>query len=414
MFAFFPLPLVLLSGCIGLPSWNPFKGPEAPPGPASDLVLRDGQLEAPAAVPPPKGSKTFQDMGGAKDLFRRGDYANAEKVFHRIADDTKNTTPIAEEARYYEGESLRLQGHYPKAADTYSKLLKDFSTGQFRDQATQRLFDIANYWLDDTRDKMEAYRKKKEGKSWFVWPASFVHVDKTKPLLDEEGWAVEKLQEIALDIRHPLADKAMYYLGSVKFFHKDYREADHHFNQLTELLPESPLAPQALKMSIICKQLSTGGSDYDGRKTAEARQLVDRAYGAYPTLANKEREFLNRQLYTISQQQADKDLKIAEFYRRTGHPGSAYFYYELVRRRYPNTAYFDKATQRIHDLRAELESSRNSFWSMRRLWPWGTKEPAPGLEETVPGQKPVPPEAPLVRDENAPPRSLPAGMLGNR
>jgi hypothetical protein len=44
--------------------------------------------------------------------------------------------------------------------------------------------------------------------------------------------------------------------------------------------------------------------------------------------------------------QAERDFKVAEFYRRTGHPGSACFYYELVSRRYPGTAYADLALQR--------------------------------------------------------------------
>jgi TolA-binding protein len=411
-----PLSFFLASGCIGLPTWNPFKGPDAPPGPASDLVLRDGKLE-PSPAPSVKTGQTARDMDGAKDLFRRGDYATAEKIFHRIAEDSKNSTQIAEEARYYEAESLRLQGYYPKAADTYSKLLKDFSTGQFREQATQRLFDIVNYWLDDTRDEMEAAKRKKEGKLWFIVPTSYVHFDKTKPFLDEEGWALEKLEEIKLDIRNPVADKAMYYLGIIKYYRRDYREADQHFNQLVEALPESPLAPQALKMSILCKHLSTGGSDYDGRKTAEARQLVDRAFGAYPELAGKEKAFFLRQLDCINQQQADKDLKIAEFYRRTGHPGSAYFYYEIVRRRYRNTPYFDKATQGMHELKAELEKSKNSCWRWPSVWPLGSKERAtPTRPESIaPAPKPPAAETPSLREETAPaPRTLPPDFNGNR
>ena len=62
---------------------------------------------------------------------------------------------------------------------------------------------------------------------------------------------------------------------------------------------------------------------------------------------------LSRQLVGITLQQAEKDFKTGEFYRRTGHPGSAWFYYELVRMRYPNTKYFDLATQRMHELRAK-------------------------------------------------------------
>jgi TolA-binding protein len=399
---------------MGLPSWNIFKGPPPPPGPVDSMVLHGDKLEA-DQPPPTKAGKTAGDMDGAKELFRRSDYAAAEKVFHRIANDTKNSTQIAEEARYYEAESLRLQGHYTKAADTYSKLLKDFYSGQYREQANQRLFDIANYWLDDTRAEMEASRQKNEGKKWLVLPASYVHFEKSKPFLDEEGWAIEKMEEIVLDIRSPLADRALFYIGSVKFYRKEYREADQHFSQLVKMRPESSLAPQALKMAIICKQLTTGGSDYDGRKTAEARELVLTAARTYPELAGKEKDFLNRQLYCINEQQADKDFKIAEFYRRTGHPGSAYFYYEIVRRRYPNTPYFDKATQCMHDLKAVLEKTQNKTAPVPP-----PARPGPGSgplgSEMAPTPRQLVPGSPLVYPpETAPaPRVLPADVTGNR
>ncbi len=81
--------------------------------------------------------------------------------------------------------------------------------------------------------------------------------------------------------------------------------------------------------------MSTGGPDYDGRKVAEARIMVDTALRSYPELAQKESGFLEKQLGSISLQQAQKDYNTAEFYRRTNRAGSAYFYYGLVRRRYP-------------------------------------------------------------------------------
>jgi TolA-binding protein len=409
----FPLPCLLLGGCVALPGWGWFKGPPAPPGPVDSLVLRGDHLESETAPVTAKPGTTDGDMEGAKELFRRGEYATAEKVFHRIAENSKNIQ-LAEEARYYEAESLRLQGYYPKAADTYSRLLKDFTSGQFRDQANQRLFDIANYWFDDTRSIMEEYKQQHEGKRWFVWPVSWVHWDKTKPLLDEEGWAVEKMEEIKTDITGPLADKALFYLGSVKFFRRDYHEADQNFSQLAEMHPNSPLAPQALKMAIICKQLVTGGSDYDGRKTAEARQLVDSALRSYPELAQKEHDFLARQVYCINQQQADKDLKIAEYYRRTGHPGSAYFYYEIVIRRYPGTSYCEKATQRKKELEAEMAQAKKKAPLFSFLPGFGSaeKDKAPAPAEST---APAPPVTPLPRPETAPPpRPLPLDMAGTR
>jgi RNA polymerase sigma factor (sigma-70 family) len=52
---------------------------------------------------------------------------------------------------------------------------------------------------------------------------------------------------------------------------------------------------------------------------------------------------------TAGSKQADidatRDLAVAEFYHRTGHFGSAHFYCELVKRRYPDTDFAKKAAQ---------------------------------------------------------------------
>jgi hypothetical protein len=50
---------------------------------------------------------------------------------------------------------------------------------------------------------------------------------------------------------------------------------------------------------------------------------------------------------------AQRDFATAEFYRRTGHPESAFFYYELVRRRYPGTPFAAMAQQRMAKQRAD-------------------------------------------------------------
>jgi RNA polymerase sigma factor (sigma-70 family) len=52
-----------------------------------------------------------------------------------------------------------------------------------------------------------------------------------------------------------------------------------------------------------------------------------------------------------SQQAADRDIKVAEFYRRTGKFGTAHFYYQLVQIRYPNTVFAKRATQGLEDLK---------------------------------------------------------------
>jgi outer membrane protein assembly factor BamD (BamD/ComL family) len=311
----------------------------------------------------------------ARELFRKEEYDKAEPLFGYVADREKNPPTAIQEAMYYKAECLRLQGYYPKAADVYSGLLNKFPNTQYREQCVQRMFDIANFWLDDTRKEMRDEKEKDEGKRWYVG-GHFVNWEKSKPLLDEKGRAIEKLEQVRLhDLNGPLADQALWMCGIVKMYDENYRDADTYFSQIPARHPESPLAPMALEYAIFCKHMSTGGSDYDGRKTAEARKLVQTAFRSYPTLANdpQKREYLEKQVKFIDLQQAEKDYKIAEFYRRTGHPGSAYFYYQLVRQRYPDTKYARMAEEGWNTLRDKLLAKQ------------GESAPPPNPEPNKPG-----------------------------
>jgi outer membrane protein assembly factor BamD (BamD/ComL family) len=378
--------------------WHLVTAPPAPPPPADSLVLRADHLEA--EQPPAIGSGAAT-LAGAHELYRQGDFVKAEKIFHKIADNTKNSPAVAEEARYYEAECLRRQARYPKAADTYNKMLIDFPSGAYREQAVQHMFEIANFWLEDTRHEMDAKKELRDGKRWVVWP-EFVHFEKDKPLLDEEGRALEKLEQVRYnDMTGPMADKALFLAGSVKFFRQDYKEADHYYSQLVEMHPNSPFAQQALELGILSKQLSTGGAAYDGRKVAEARRMVDTALRNYPELAAKKSDFLNRQLFSITMQQAEKDFETAEFYRRTKHPCSAYFCYDIVRRRYPGTKYFDLATARMNELRGKLEKNPDNGSPADRPPPGADNAGPPAPASQGPGQGEIGPA----------PRKMPADML---
>jgi outer membrane protein assembly factor BamD (BamD/ComL family) len=409
---FFPLSFVLctvLSGCVWDKTWdqlNFLKSPPPPPPPVESFVLHGDKLEEQKL--PEKGTPEG-DLAGAKELFRQGEYAKAEKQFHRIAEDTHNATQIAEEARYYEAECLRLQGNLPRAADTYTRMLNDFQSGAFREQAVQHMFEIANLWLDDTRQEMVETREMREGKRWIVLP-HFVHFDKGSPFLDKEGRALEVLEQVRYnDMTGPLADKALFLGGSVEFFNEEYRESDLMFTQLVEMYPNSPFAAQAVELAIISKHMGTGGADYDGRKVAEARELVKTALRSYPQLAKdeKKRDFLNRQVQGITLQQAEKDYKTAAFYERTGHEPSAYFYYQIVRQRYPGTKYFEMATERMHVLKAKAEKSDTKMIDAPNGVP---SVPAPGGPDMQAGQPSGNPGAPETASE---PKKLPTSIIRN-
>jgi outer membrane protein assembly factor BamD (BamD/ComL family) len=366
-------------------------------GPKDSLVLTGGKLEKDRTL----DEAGKQDLEAARRLFQEQDYAKAEPLFHKLQKNKKIPDEVAEEALYYEAECQRLQKNFRDAAPTYKSLLERFRNSQYTDRINQKLFDIAEYWLVDTRAQMNAYYEQLEGKRMFVMPTSYFHVDHDKPFLDESGHAMQLLDTVRLnDINGPLGEKALFYLATLKFFHKEYREADFYFSQLYQQYPNSNWAPKAIKQSIICKQLATGGTVYDCRALEECKKLLHTAQNAYPELAREE-PWIQKQLIGINLQQADRDFKIAEFYKRTGHPGAAHFYYELVRRRYPNTTYSSRATERLAEIRAQVEREQ------------AKQGPPPGSTENAapPEQGPAPRQLPPgnTLPTGPPPRELPTG-----
>jgi TolA-binding protein len=405
--ALWTLSLGLAAGGCTWDQLNPFAKDDLPKAAQESVVLRPDGL-GPASL---NAAESNPDLIAAKEVVRQGDYAHAEKLFHKIAEKAKDEPVIAEDARFNEAECLRMQGRYPKAADTYIRMLNDFGgRGLHREQAVEQLFNIANYWLEDTRKEMEAAKERADGKHWFsgFTGQNFVHWDKSKPFFDEEGRAIEALEHVRYnDIDGPYADKALFMIGTVKFFNEDYREADYQFTQIVERHKNSPLYPRAAEMAIIAKNLSTGGSDYDGRKCAEARDMVPVALVSYkameskdPQLAHEKEEFIRRQVAGITLQQAEKDYKTAEFYLRTKRPESAFFLFEIVRRRYPGTKYADMATERMHEIRAKVEKEN------------GTKLPVPEAAPLKPDAEQFYQQVPGAPEPNAfdQPRPLPPAM----
>jgi hypothetical protein len=126
---------------------------------------------------------------------------------------------------------------------------------------------------------------------------------------------------------------------------------------------ESPLRPEALAYAIQAKNNATGGAVYDGRKCAEALQLIHVAEATVPELTQNPEmaDKLTRAKFAIRSQQAEKDFRTAEYYERVGHPGSAVFYYELVRRRFAGTRYADLATERKEQLLVLLHEGHPSL-----------------------------------------------------
>jgi outer membrane assembly lipoprotein YfiO len=291
--------------------------------------------------------------------MEQGDYKNAEKWFHWLgskAEDKKNVE-VHEECLFCEAECLYAEGYYPKARDTYAKLVQTYPTTRYRSESVARQNAIAEFWLEDTRKEMAEEEEVRDGKRWFVTPQWF-HWDKEKPTFDEEGFAMKACESVfTQDPGGPLAPQALFRAGGVNFYREHYADADLDYSLLVDQFPRSSLAPAAMELAIQSKIQQVGGPEYDGRKLTEARALVDKAVRTYPELNNK-KDFLDRTLHAINEQQAAKDFGVAEFYLRIQHPAAAYWYFELVRLRYPGTPWEQKALSRLLEIRQAAEAER--------------------------------------------------------
>jgi outer membrane protein assembly factor BamD (BamD/ComL family) len=308
-------------------------------------------------------------MSRGDEMFQAGQYPEARRIFSRLAENTHNPVLLAEKARFMEAECLRAENQFPEAVDTYHRMLKDFPAGAYRVRACKEVFDIANYWLDDTRAELE---KHKDGDTGWKMPKLPDLTDPTKPRVDQEGEALKALEFVYThDLTGPSGDKALFWAGYVHFVREDYDEADHCLSMLVEFHKDSPLRPKAVEMAILAKNNATGGPDYDGQKCAEALQLVRQAEATMPEFSGEEKsQYLLRQKMAIRMQQAESEFRTAEYYERIGKPGSASYTYEMVRRRYPGTKYSDLAEKRIEKLKddAAKEKAGTNGNMMSRLW----------------------------------------------
>jgi len=359
------------------------------------------------------GSPVAHDgLAAAEEAYNREEFEKAEDMFAEIADDKKNRPEVAERARFFHAESLRRQGHYPKAVDTYHKLLLDFPAGLYREQAVAQMYLIAREWLQPVQEEIEDAakpEKERKKKSWVdsVVPANF---DRKTPTFDSEGRALQTLERAYFnDPTGPYADKALFMLGRVHLHRQNFREAARYFQQLAETYDRSPLRDEALKLAIVAKNNSTGGPQYDAKETSEAMRLINNAKATSPGLAREQNgKFLDEQALMVRYQQAEKDFQTGEFYRRIGHPGSAWFYYELVKRRYAGIKpWAELAVTRQQELKTELEEMKDTsvMGTTRRYW----KQYVLGHE--LPALKNVPGTPDLKQLPEPRPATIPAGGI---
>lgn len=247
-----------------------------------------------------------------------------------------------------EVQQLRPLG-YPAEVATWLGLLDKFPKTPALRPILQRLFEIANYWLDDTRAEMGQNADERPGGTKIA--RRYFHWNKDKPCFDEEDLAVALMEKIAtLDPEGPLADDSLFFSGAVHFYRKNYAKADRNFSQIIAQHPKSPRFRQAIEMAIAAKLLHADRPKQRRRTLLEARRLVDETFKDNPDLDAKSEQRLQRQLQIVRRELSEIDFTLAESFERKGQPLAAWLGYQYVRWSYAGTPICKKAGEHLANL----------------------------------------------------------------
>ena len=306
----------------------------------------------------------------AEELYDQEQYEDAAKAFKKVAKKYKKSE-IREDALFMEAESAYNLGHYAKAQDRYSMLLKDYPSTRHLDDVSQRLFEIARMWLDFPEQasitevsqvnydnfgaKLPAVEPAKK-QSWgaSLWPNM---TDKSRPIFDPEGNGVGALRLIWLnDPTGPLADDSLMLAASHYARAGNFIEADRHYTLLREEYPNSPHVQNAFVLGSHVKLMSYEGPAYDEKSLNDAEQLKESILRLYPEIEDRER--IQKELNKIEFAKAEREWQQVVFHERKGNARAQAVYCHLVLQRFPQTPFAEMARERLVALGPEYSNGR--------------------------------------------------------
>ncbi|HLJ11730.1 MAG TPA: tetratricopeptide repeat protein [Planctomycetaceae bacterium] len=307
----------------------------------------DEQAKREAKGEPPAGA---EELSAAQKLYEEQKYAEARTAFHKIVKKyKKKNEPVEEDAMFYRAECDFQLNRLPEAEEGYTELMKKYQTTKYLDKAINRLYRIARYWLNSPKpvseielasftEEASEERLKEIPEASIPWnfPLKPNLFDKTRPIFDTDGRAVQALRNISIqELNGPLADDALMTLATYHLRRKDYREADRYFSMIREQCTNSEFAPDAYALGAYASLKSYQGAQYDGKQLDEAKKNTQAAIRMFPD--KPWRAKLEQDLKKIEAEAAERDWARVQFHMRRREKDSAAFYCETIIEKFPES-----------------------------------------------------------------------------
>ena len=270
----------------------------------------------------PKKGSPAADVAAMRDLLIGKKHAKVISAAKKIL---KNypLSAYGEEAMLLAGEAELAREHYYQAFEWFEKQLARFPTGKFYQRALDREFTVAEAFLAG---------KKRIALKVFRLPAR------------EEG-----LDILARIVEHApgsvIARKAVMRIGDHHYNRVEYAEAIDAYDTYVELFKNDPDCEYAMLQACRATHAQFKGIDYDDTPLLEAQQRYKTFAERYVKAAG--RENVAGILKEIRETRAKKMYITGDFYKRTGRPGPAAYYFQQVIEAYGETAWAGMARQAL-------------------------------------------------------------------
>jgi outer membrane protein assembly factor BamD (BamD/ComL family) len=352
---------------------------------------------------------------GAERLFQARRYAEAEKAFKTLAEsrrtqgmswaerfadslrgnwtgDTESGPgqfgdPVEEDALFMIAEAQFHQQKYSWAQDSYDALLSKYPSTRHLDVVTRRLFTIARAWLgfpeaDDSGNVELASRtlsdtNPRTGNRAYERPSFFNVADRSRPLFDTSGRALQALRSIWLnDANGPLADDALMLTANHHLQSGDFIEAARVYQLLREQYPDSPHFEDAYLLDSHVRLAAYEGPGYDDKSLEEARRLKETAQRLFPQMDEQQKQRLQRELERIANAEIEREWHNVEFYSRKGDDAAVALHCNLLLNRFPGTPYAARAQQTLEGLAEKYRPRRGPSFDVLDWEPSDLQSPA--------------------------------------
>ncbi|MHC4655323.1 MAG: outer membrane protein assembly factor BamD [Planctomycetota bacterium] len=263
-----------------------------------------------------------------KKLVDTGQCKVVIKAFNKLKTDFPDiTTPESNDlGLFVEAEILRCKGKFAKAARQYGKLLDQIPPeSRFYLTALDRQFSIATAFM--------AGRKK-----------PVLGVFKMKGYA--EGIRIMDGINYRLGFEEPLGIKAAVEVAKGYYERKKYDEAFYRWAEIRDQGKSEQLHKDALLAMAQCRLAVYKGYEYDTSaligRPLNPESYYDSAKSCYEKFRQQYPDDVNdfgigQSLKEIDEKMALKQLKIGQYYQKTGNKLSANLYFQMVVNRWPQT-----------------------------------------------------------------------------